>query len=36
MLKNWFAIPERYGDPARSGLKCEVKRGVNQYDIVLD
>lgn len=34
--KNWFAIPEKYGDPARSGLTIEVKRGKNRRDLALD
>jgi hypothetical protein len=33
--KKWFALPERYGDPATSGLSLTVHRGENKFDIPL-
>ena len=27
MIKSWFAIPDKYGDPAKSELTAEVKSG---------
>ena len=35
-VKGWFAIPEKYNTPYKSGLTCTVKRGSNEYDIKLD
>lgn len=32
----WFAIPEKYGDAANSGLGVEVKGGGTTYNIELD
>jgi hypothetical protein len=34
--KGWFAIPDRYGDPARTPLTVQVKGGKNPHDIQLD
>lgn len=27
VIKSWFAIPDKYGDPAKSGLTVEIKAG---------
>jgi hypothetical protein len=32
---NWFAIPDRYGDLATTDLVFDIRRGANQFDIVL-
>ena len=31
----WFSIPDKYGDPAASGLTFTIKRGPNTYNIDL-
>jgi hypothetical protein len=31
----WFPLPEKYEDPARSGLTTTLKAGANTYDIDL-
>jgi hypothetical protein len=33
--KKWFAIPPKYGDPEKSGLKLSVNGGSNPFDIPL-
>ncbi len=34
--KGWFAIPDKYADPARTPLTLEVKAGQNTHPIELD
>jgi hypothetical protein len=36
VIKAWFAIHDKYGDPEKSGLKTTVGAGPNTYDILLD
>jgi hypothetical protein len=31
----WFPIPEKYGDPQKSGLTFDLKTGANSYNIDL-
>jgi hypothetical protein len=31
----WFALPQKYEDPSRSGLTTTLRPGANQYDIEL-
>jgi hypothetical protein len=31
----WFAIPQKYEDPAQSGLQATIKSGAQNYDINL-
>ena len=35
VIKNWVALPEKYGDPTKSGLTGEVKAG-RPLDLKLD
>jgi hypothetical protein len=35
-VKGWFAIPEKYNTPFKSGLTYTIKRGSNEHDIKLD
>ena len=32
----WVKLPERYGDPEKSGLGCDVGRGTTTYDVELN
>jgi hypothetical protein len=34
--QQWFAIPDHYGDPRKSGLSCKVQKGLNTFDIPLE
>ena len=34
--QGWFAIPEKYNTPYKSGLTYEIKRGNNPIDIKLE
>jgi hypothetical protein len=34
--KGWFAIPDKYADPAKTPLTVEIKGGHNAYPIELD
>ena len=31
--KKWFAVPDKYGDPEKSGLAATIKSGSNAHDI---
>jgi len=36
VLKGWFPIADKYGDPSKSGLTTTVKGGSNTFNIELD
>lgn len=36
ILKNWFPIDDKWGDPSQTTLRAEVKKGPNQIDITVD